>query len=497
MNKKYKTITPLEIINLLCNHMTNGYRESSLAQLEHKFNLTLPYSLRQFLLGAGKECICAGMKAIFSLDFFQKQGDYFIIGEAAGQGLLGILMDTMSEKNPPLYIKTRKNTWDFFVETIDMWLITELDRRIRKAKQAEYMDYPMKRYFCCTNLLCQELVHYMEPSRYSISPENNKLFSEDEYKEYNWEIQGDLVEHKKELKDFLLVERIALPDAWYSVAICMEEKTKILYSARFSPKEQHFISFMQINYPKTAFTEDPNLSIASSYVEKLLYGLAENVHNPVLSYGLTKKMLLPKQVRSLADQELHTWLASIIGDFLKLFEKNKSWKLGIYISDNFVECYHLGKQVMGESLEDLWISHHLIAEPPLWTPTYTKAENGEEAPKNLTPFLKELIYKVHNYNLLNRYAFLARKIVTPDGFSSLTAHYTEEERFAFLSFYRELADGVIETIFDCLEKKIFSIYIDDRDFIELCENPTAHMGGWMRQYSRESLDFLDAGHWQA
>jgi len=60
---------------------------------------------------------------------------------------------------------------------------------------------------------------------------------------------------------------------------------------------------------------------------------------------------------------------------------------------------------------------------------------------------------VHDYNLLNRYSFLARKIVTKEGFSVRTQNYTAEERLALLLFYREMADGVTERIMDCLERR--------------------------------------------
>ncbi len=504
-HNKYRMITPLELLDHLCNHSANGYRESFLIQLEQKWNLILPASLRQFLLEAGRERVCAGMKSIFSPDSFRKQGNYFIVGQAAGKRRIGVSLDRVSETNPPLYVENSEEEWDFFAESIDAWLMVELDRRIRKAKRSECIEYSMEQYFCCTNLLCKEWISVIEPSEHGNFFEENREWSSeedddledmDDEEENDGEYPREIVKNKEEVVSCLLAESVSLPDVWYSVAFCMDEETGILYSARFSQKEQRLVSLLQINDKKTECPDDPVLAMAPWYVEKLMRGLAEGVHNPVLAHCLTKESALPKAVRSLADKELHIWLINTIDNFLKLFEKNKSWKLGVYISDTFIECYHLGKRARGESMEDLWFGRHLMADPPAWSPAFTRVEKGEEAPKDLEPFLKEFIYRVHNYNLLNRYAFLARKIVTPGGFSKLTENYTEEERFAFLSFYRDIADGVIECIFHCLEHKVFAVRVGGKDFLELCENPAAYMGGWMRQYSSESLDFLERGHWQ-
>ena len=125
-----------------------------------------------------------------------------------------------------------------------------------------------------------------------------------------------------------------------------------------------------------------------------------------------------------------------------------------------------------------------------------KIKEKETAPEGVEPFIKEFIYRVHDYNLLNRYSFLARKIVTKEGFSVRTQNYTAEERLALLLFYREMADGVTERIMDCLERKVFSIRIKGKDFCSLCDNPMAHLEGWVYQYERPSFRFLDEGRWQ-
>ncbi|MDE6364685.1 MAG: hypothetical protein K2L86_10595, partial [Lachnospiraceae bacterium] len=157
----------------------------------------------------------------------------------------------------------------------------------------------------------------------------------------------------------------------------------------------------------------------------------------------------------------------------------------------------IDRRTKSEPLPDLWYGHHLKAAPPLWSPSFVrKTKEKETAPEGVEPFVKEFIYRVHDYNLLNRYSFLARKIVTKEGFSLRTQNYTEEERFALLSFYREMADGVTERIMDCLERKVFSIRIKGKDFCSLCENPMAHLEGWIYQYERDSLRFLDEGRWQ-
>ncbi len=53
----------------------------------------------------------------------------------------------------------------------------------------------------------------------------------------------------------------------------------------------------------------------------------------------------------------------------------------------------------------------------------------------------------------------------------------EDMRFALLSFYREIADGVMERIFDCLEKEVFTIRIKKKDFCSFCKDPMAHLEG--------------------
>ena len=242
---------------------------------------------------------------------------------------------------------------------------------------------------------------------------------------------------------------------------------------------------------RAVFPGENFLSPHPYYTERLLAVLAERVHNPVMAHCLTKEQLLPENVRLLADEELHTWLANTIGDFLALFDKNKTWKIGIYVSGTFIECSKFEENGVEELLQDAWVGRHLKSDPPFWAPSFTRSiKKGQEAPKALEPFVKELIYRVHDYNLLNRYAFLARKIVTNSRFSNLTKNYTEEERFALLSFYREIADGIMECIFDCLEKKVFSIRLNGKDFLELCNNPLVHLEEWMYQYGRKSLEFF-------
>ncbi len=226
--------------------------------------------------------------------------------------------------------------------------------------------------------------------------------------------------------------------------------------------------------------------------------LAEQIHDPVMARCYMNIFTLPERVRRLADEELHTWLANTIGNFLDIFEKNRSWKLGIRESGRFVKCSGLKERYEPEALPTLWYGHHLKEDPRFWTPAYRRGvkEEREAAPKELEPFLKELIYRGHDYNLLNRYAFLARKITTNEGYSKRTENYTEEERFALLSFYRQIADGVMERIFDCLERQVFSVQVGGKDFVKLCSNPLAHLEGWMNQYERKDLAFLEEGIWK-
>ena len=523
-----KEVTPIEIMDYLCNNSANGYQKDEVIQLEGQLGFVLPTVLRQFLLKAGKECICVGEKKIFSLSDFKKQEEYLIIKKIAKQGKLGILLNNISEDNPTLYIQNKQGGWNIFAENIESYLIIELDRRIRKA--GESGDNSMRRYWY-TNCPCQELTTYMQPSEIYIFQEEPNLeeeegpleeLGEEEFLEdldsdwdededwdeedldsewdEDWDEEdlgsewdkedtdGDWDEEDKEflvgdLKNFLFARKVSLLQAPYSISICWDEETSSLYSAHFPREGQGFISLLQIKVDR-----------AVHYIEQFLCVLAEGVHNPVIAHCLIKEAALPETVRRLADEELHTWLAGTISDFLELFEKNNSWEIGIYVSGKFIECSK--SKDMEEPLSIYWFGRHLKAEPSAWEPSFIRAvREKQEAPKNLEPFLKELIYRVHDYNLLNRYAFLAKKIVTDGRFSNLTKDYTKEERYAMLSFYREIADNIMECIFHCLEKKMFAIRLNGKDFLELCSDPFVHLEGWIYQYERESLAFLDKGSW--
>ena len=144
----YRRITPLEIMDYLCNDSANGYYEDEVIQLEEKLKFVLPTILRQFLLKAGKECICVGEKKIFSLSDFRRQDEYLVIKKIAKQGKIGILLNDISEENPQLYIQNRQGEWNIFAESIETYLVVELDRRIRKVKMTDDIDYPMRRYLC-------------------------------------------------------------------------------------------------------------------------------------------------------------------------------------------------------------------------------------------------------------------------------------------------------------------------------------------------------------
>ncbi len=506
-----KEVTPIEIMDYLCNYSANGYQKDEVIQLEGQLGFVLPIVLRQFLLKAGKECICVGEKKIFSLSDFKKQEEYLII-KVAKQGKLGILLNNISEGNPTLYIQNKQGEWNMFAENIESYLMIELDRRIRKAGESDDTENPMRRYWY-TDCPCKELTTYMQPSEIYIFQEEPNLEEEegpleevledldsDWDEDEDWDEEDldsewdkgdtdwDWNEEDKEflvgdLKNFLFARKVSLLQAPYSISICWDEETSSLYSAHFPRDGQGFISLLQIKVDRTVY-----------YIEQFLFVLAEGVHNPVIAHCLTKEAALPETVRRLADEELHTWLAETIGDFLELFEKNNSWKIGIYVSGKFIECSK--SKDIEEPLSICWFSRHLKAEPSAWEPSFTRAvRKKQEAPKNLEPFLKELIYRVHDYNLLNRYAFLAKKVVTDGRFSNLTKNYTEEERYALLSFYRKIADNIMECIFYCLEKKIFAIRINGKDFLELCNDPLVHLEGWIYQYERESLAFLDKGSW--
>ncbi len=548
---RYRYLTPVEIIEYLCQGSANGFRKVFLDRLEKRLGLFLPAVLRDFLLRAGRERVCIGEKEFFTPDSFRKKEGYLVIGKIDGAGLTGILLGDMGKDNSPVYIRNIWGRWDVLAESIEEYLLVELDRRIRRTKIARYRnhnDYEehLSRYFYSEYLLCRELSSSIERSEVFFPAEKwDDIFPGEEDQEDNgyreeggkdpedrggwgegWEDEEDLEDDgdwedeeapeddgdwedeedpedddecedctepviiPQELKDFLFEHKVSYTAASYCIAICQEEETGVLYSACFPKDDQRFVSLLQVN--------EPCASDEARCVERLLNKLAEQIHDPVMARCYMNIFTLPERVRRLADEELHTWLANTIGNFLDIFEKNRSWKLGIRESGRFVKCSGLKERYEPEALPTLWYGHHLKEDPRFWTPAYRRGvkEEREAAPKELEPFLKELIYRGHDYNLLNRYAFLARKITTNEGYSKRTENYTEEERFALLSFYRQIADGVMERIFDCLERQVFSVQVGGKDFVKLCSNPLAHLEGWMNQYERKDLAFLEEGIWK-
>lgn len=532
----YKNLRPVEIIEALCQGSANGFAQSVLKTQEERLGLQLPAVLRDFLLRAGRERVCGKEKEIFSPELFQVKDGYLVLREMVDERKTGVLVEDLNKDNPPVYVQDVWGNWDLFADHMEDCLLAELDRRIRKTKTANHSLGYLGSYYYCAYLLCKEWTLCMDASEVSDTFRDEKetvpSYGEDEEEdwededledgdeesdwddedrndenrnnedrddedrndedwndEYDQDLCGKHWDCPQALKRTLLEKRVTLPHRSYAIAVCLEEETGILYSAHFQRDEQRFASLLQIN----AGLLDSEQHIAA----RLLRQLEKEVHAPVLAHCLTKKALLPENVRGLAEEELRSHIAETIEDFLALFENNRSWKLGVCVSDKFIECSGIEQRTKSEPLSILWYGHHLNADPPLWIPSFVrKTKEKETAPEGLEPFLKEFIYRVHDYNLLNRYSFLARKIVTKEGFSLRTQNYTEEERFALLSFYREMADGVTERIMDCLERKVFSIRIKGKDFCSFCGNPMAHLEGWIYQYERESLRFLDEGRWR-
>ncbi len=86
-----KEVTPIEIMDYLCNYSANGYQKDEVIQLEGQLGFVLPIVLRQFLLKAGKECICVGEKKIFSLSDFKKQEEYLKVYDRSCKVVYGVL----------------------------------------------------------------------------------------------------------------------------------------------------------------------------------------------------------------------------------------------------------------------------------------------------------------------------------------------------------------------------------------------------------------------
>lgn len=491
----YKILQSVEIIETLCQGAANGFGESVLKAQEEKLGLRLPAVLRSFLLRAGRERICGREKEFFTPEQFRVEDGYLLLGKTGSRSQTGILLEDLTKDNPLVSVRDVQGNWNLSAASMEDFLLCELDRRIRKTKTANQSLGALGPYYYCEFLLCREWTPYMDASEVSDSFDVQTCAEEVCRRNGAWEDEdeqdfcGKHWDCPQELKDTLLEKSVTLPDRPYSIAICLEEETGIFYSAHVLQDKQKFESLLQIN---TGFSD-----AEQHRAQRLLSQLEEEVHAPVLAHCLAKLPLLPQNVRELAEEELRSHIAETIGDFLELFENNRSWKLGVCVSDKFIACSGIDQRTQSQPLPDLWFGHHLKAAPPLWAPSFVrKIKEKETAPEGAEPFIKEFIYRVHDYNLLNRYSFLARKIVTKEGFSVRTQNYTEEERLALLLFYREMADGVTERIMDCLERKVFSIQIKGKDFCSLCENPMAHLEGWVYQYERTSLRFLDEDRWQ-
>lgn len=505
---KYRYLTPVEIIEYLCQGSANGFRKVYVDRLERWLGLSLPAVLRDFLLRVGRERVCIGEKDFLSSASFRKEEGYLIIGEIDGAGLTGISLEDMEKDNPPVYLRNVWGRWDILAESTEAYLLVELDRRLRKSRTVQDLENEeykgaFSRYFYCKYLLCEEQTDRMDPSEVFVSVEKwSDIFPEsdgdeepeeeaDEDPENNESGRrgnsGKMVILPQELKDFLFENKVFYTAAPYCVAICQEAETGILYSACFPKSDRRFVSLLQIN--------DPPDSGKDRFEEKLFKELAERVHDPVMANCRKKIFLLPERVRGLAEEQLHIWSTDRIGDFLDIFEENPSWELGICESDRFIKCSGKAEWYEDEYLSTQWYGYHLREDPPFWTPAYRRGAKEEEEtpPEELEPFLKEMFYQVHEFHLLNRYAFLAGKIVKKEGYSKRIEAYTDEERFALLAFYREIVDGIIECLLVCLEKRIFSVRIDGRDFTEFCKDPSAHLAGWMNRYKREELAFLEEG----
>lgn len=471
---RYCSLTPIEIVEYLCQNSANGYREEEVTAKEQELGISFPEPLRTYLLRAGRECISIRRKEMFPLHAIEREGSYLILGET-DQGAIGIQCDAVSESDPEVFIREFFGDWSLLEESITAYLLLEIDRRIRELEANEYLDIDadeddqklLVHYFYCQHFTIKEL-----------AAKEGDLFG------------GNI----DEISETLQNNTNFVTRASYLIGFCLDRETNLLYCGHLA-QNGSIGSLLQVNSQSTRYLYEKVSLERLKVIEALFAILAREVHDPVYAYCIQKRDALPERIYHLANEELHNYILATIGKFLALFDQKKTpWKLGVPVSENFVQCSGLSDWV---PLEDLWWGHHLKAAAEPWEPTLTRtATDGEPASEHLEPLVKEIIYQLRDYSLLNRFAFLSKKIVTNGRYSKLTADYTNIERFALLSFYRDMLDGVVERLFDCLERRLFTIHVKERDFVSLCPNPTAEVSNWLRWYRKKELDFLDTGYWE-
>ncbi len=490
MSERYVAPGPVDLVGFLCLSSANGVQPME----------GLPGLLAQFLSKRGIERIAPAGGLLLDQGDFRREGDRLIIG--GGEGFdLALPLDPLQE-DPPVEVREVEGEWQPLAGQLSHFLLAGIDQRIRACHVPRGIQPFAKRdqYTSCPNLEPRELL----PELKGPSPE---WVAEIEAEGGTWSGWGTLtlqnetyfydkrgkLQLPEGLEDFLRENLLDIQDSPRALAVDLHTMT--LYSAWFG-EDGGFESLVQVRPQLSAripyrATEDFPLICQS--VDETMDLLAHKVHDRALAYGLSLVPALPERVRPLGVKELRYYSYRAIQLFLERFVEKGPFQLGRKIEGRFLPASGLRNE--GE-LSVLWSIHPQNASPFPWKPTLPRAEKEEPAPAALEPFLKETIYRTRDYILLNRYTFLARKMVTQAEFCRLTEDYTDQERLALLTLERELLDAVLECIFTCVQEGELTITVNGKDLLTLCPDPLTHLPAWTRHYRRTSLDFLEEGKWK-
>lgn len=489
MSERYVAPGPIDLVGFLCLSSANGVEVSG---------PELPGLLAEFLSRRGLECISSDAGPLLDMGAFRREGEYLVIG--GGEGFsLGLPLDLPGE-DPPVLVKEEGGDWEPLAGSLSHFLLAGIDRRVRSCggwrRSQAYV--PGSYYHTCPNLEPRKLLGDLTAPDWP-SPEEWEE-EEDWYPMTALTIQNVTYPYGEEgrlqlpegLEDFLKAHTLDLEGD--SLALAVDLATMTLYSARYGA-DGGYESLLQVRPCLSAQipyqgTEDFPLICRS--VDETMDILARKVHDPALAHALALVNGLPQRVQALARKEMRYYSQRAVQLFLERFEEIQPYRLGRQGEEGFIPASGLRNE--GE-LAVLWSRRPQNANPFPWQPALPRVGEDLPAPARLEPFVEEVLYRCRDYLLLNRYTFLARKMVTQGEFSKLTEDYTDEERFALLSVYREMLDGVLECLFTCIQTRELTVRIKGKDLLDLCPDPLSALPGWRRHYCRKELDFLDGEKW--
>lgn len=500
MSERYVAPGPVDLVGFLCLASANGLE---VEPAERRLGVTFPTVLREYLSRRGVERISPAEEPLLDMSAFRVEDGHLILGGGEGYAV-GVALSELDREDPPVALREGEE-WVPMAGKLSHFLLAGIDQRLRACHvPRRILPFAARDcYTACPNLEPRELLDELERP----DPEWQDEMEEEEEEwsgfgslilqnvTYPYDEKGKLV-LPEGLEAFLRAHLLEIEDAPRALAVDLATMT--LYSARFG-EDGGFESLLQVRPQHSAQirpqpTAEPFELVCRS-VDETLDTLAREVHDPALAYTLSLLPGLPEGVRPLAQQEGRRYAYRSIQLFLELFEGKKvPFQLGRRLDEDFVAASGLRNE--GE-LSVLWSVRPLNANPFPWSPAL--AFDGAEpqaAPAALEGFLKEALYKPYSYILLNRYTFLARKMVTPGEFSRATADWTEEERFALLSFLRKALRAVLERLFTCIQEGKLTVWVGGGDLLERCPAPLEQLPGWLAYYRRPSLDFLDTGFWK-